>query len=59
MTHKCENLGEIYRRDGRRAKAKRKDLSADTRAREMRKFNGNTVGDIRAVLYTYIYLYAV
>lgn len=43
MTHKRKNLGEIYRRDGRRAKARRKDLSADTRTREVRKFNGNTV----------------
>jgi len=43
MTYKRENLGEIYRRDGRRAKARRKDLSADIRERKARKFNGNTV----------------
>lgn len=42
MTYKRENFDEIYHRDGRRAKAKRKDLSADTREREARKFNGNT-----------------
>lgn len=42
MTYKRENFDEIYHRDGRRAKARRKDLSADTREREARKFNGNT-----------------
>lgn len=48
---KRENFGEIYRRDGKWAKARRKDLAAGTQEREARKFNGKA-GAISKLLHT-------
>lgn len=48
---KRENFGEIYRRDGKWAKARRKDLDAGTQEREARKFNGKA-GVISKLLHT-------
>lgn len=48
---KRENFGEIYRRDGKWAKARRKDLATGTQEREARKFNGKA-GVISKLLHT-------